>query len=97
MSILPVGSGGVVPVGVEGAQARPADRSFAQVVQNLLVDANGQQLQADQAVQQLALGQTDNIHQVMIAISQADLSLRTVLEIRNRLTEAYQDIMRMQV
>jgi flagellar hook-basal body complex protein FliE len=78
-------------------QARPTEQSFAQVIQHMLADANAQQLQADHAVQQLALGQTDNIHQVMIAIGRADLSLRTVLEIRNRLTEAYQDIMRMQV
>jgi flagellar hook-basal body complex protein FliE len=97
MSILPVGSGGVVSVGGAGTQARPSDQSFSQVVQQFLADANRQQLQSDQAVQQLALGQTDNIHQVMIAVGQAELSLRTVLEIRNRLTEAYQEIMRMQV
>jgi flagellar hook-basal body complex protein FliE len=94
--ILPVGSGVPQIEGASGASRTP-QQTFAQVVQQLFADANNQQLQADQAVQQLALGQTDNIHQVMLALGRADLGFRTILEIRNRLTEAYQDVMRMQV
>jgi flagellar hook-basal body complex protein FliE len=100
MSIIPVGPGSILPVagGIgQTSQAQAGKPSFAQMIENLLGDANTQQIQADQAVQQLALGRTDNVHDVMLALAKADMSFRTVLEIRNRLTEAYQEVMRMQI
>lgn len=71
--------------------------SFTDVIENLLAKANEPQLQADQAFQQLATGQSNNVHDVVMSAVKADLSFRLVLEMRNRLTEAYQEIMRMQV
>jgi len=68
---------------------------------NLLVDlvgkVNAQQASADQAVHQLALGQTDNLHGVMLEVAKADLGFRLFLEIRNRLTDALQEVLHMQV
>ena len=43
------------------------------------------------------MGETDNLHSVMLQMAQADLAFRLVLEVRNRLTEAYQEVMKMQV
>ena len=43
------------------------------------------------------MGQTDNLHGVMLAVANADLSFRLFLEIRNKLTEALQQIMQMQI
>ena len=105
MTIGPVGFPGLTPAaqgvtptpGGPPANAPKPDAAFGSLVDHLLGDANAQQLQADQAVRQLATGQTDSIHDVMLAIARADLSFRLVLEIRNRLTEAYQEVMRMQV
>jgi flagellar hook-basal body complex protein FliE len=77
----------------EGASGGP----FAKVVDQLLGDASNQQAQADQAVRDLIMGRTDNLHSVMLAVAKADLSFRMILEVRNRLTEAFQEIMRMQV
>jgi flagellar hook-basal body complex protein FliE len=105
MAILPLGPGGSVPVGQAGpaqgagpAQAGgPAKASFVDVVEKLLGDANSGQLQADQAIRELAMGKAENLHDVMLAVAKADLAFRTVLEVRNRLTDAYQEVMRMQV
>ncbi len=52
---------------------------------------------ANAAVRDMALGKTDNLHDVMLQMAQADLSFHLILEIRNRLTDAYQEIMKMQV
>lgn len=100
MAISPVGPGGPIPVGDSVAlpQAQPAGKpSFIDVVERLLGDANIEQLQSDQAIRQLATGQAENLHEVLLAVAKADLSFRTILEVRNRLTEAYQEVMRMQV
>jgi flagellar hook-basal body complex protein FliE len=69
---------------------------FAKVLDHFLGDANAQQVQADQAVQRMMDGDMDNIHEVMLKVSQADLSFRMMLEMRNKMLEAYQEISRMQ-
>lgn len=100
MAIQAIGPGGIGSLGTvlrPGAPGAAPATSFSQVAQRLLGEANAQQLQADQAVQNLAMGKTENVHDVMLAMAKADLSFRLVMEIRNRLTEAYQEIMRMQV
>jgi flagellar hook-basal body complex protein FliE len=42
-------------------------------------------------------GQTSNLHEVIVAMSEADLSFRLMMQVRNKLLEAYKEIMRMQV
>jgi flagellar hook-basal body complex protein FliE len=85
-------------IGTEpAARAKDSGGAFTKMVDQLLSYANKQDAQANAAVENLTLGQTDNLHGVMLSMAQADLSFRLVLEIRNRLTEAYQEIMRMQV
>ncbi len=71
--------------------------AFPRVLEQVLDSAAQSHAQAEAAVRDLAIGQTDNLHNVMLQMAQADLSFRLVLEIRNRLTEAYQEIMKMQV
>lgn len=48
-------------------------------------------------VQELASGQTDNLHQIMISLEKAKLSFELTLQVRNKLLEGYQEIMRMQI
>jgi flagellar hook-basal body complex protein FliE len=71
--------------------------AFAKVMDRLLGEANTQQMQADRAVQDLAAGKVDNLHEALLSVAKADLSFRLVLEVRNRLTDAYQEVMRMAV
>ena len=52
--------------------------------------------EADQKVAEFAMGKSHDLHEVMIASEKADLSLKFLLQIRNKLLEAYQEIMRMQ-
>lgn len=71
--------------------------SFGKVVQQFVNDTNNQQLQADQSVEMLATGQSESIHETMLALTKADLSLRLFMEVRNKVIDAYQDVMRMQM
>jgi hypothetical protein len=46
---------------------------------------------------ELATGEVDNLHQVMLKLDEAKLSFQLMVQVRNKLLEAYQDILRMQV
>lgn len=70
---------------------------FSELLKNAIKDVNDAQLQADEAVKKVLSGETKDIHETMIALQKADVSLKLMLEVRNKLIEAYQEIMRTQV
>ncbi len=55
------------------------------------------QFHADNMNRSLILGETDNLHEVMIAYEKADLTLNFAIEVKNKIVEAYKEIMRIQV
>lgn len=70
--------------------------SFGELVSQFVGQTNQQQMAADQSVQQLVTGQTDDVQQVVLAVAQADLSFQLFMEIRNKLIDNYSELMRMQ-
>lgn len=66
-------------------------RMFSQSIDEL----NRELAQADQSTQEMVLGKKD-VHQAMIALEQANLSLRLLIQIRNKIISAYEEIMRIQ-
>lgn len=70
---------------------------FADLVNDLLQNANGQQAEVKDGINQLVTGETDSIHDVVLTAAQADLAFRLVMEVRDRLISSYQEIMRMQM
>ena len=104
MAISPVGFGVNLPAVESLSKTTPVTPNtdkgtagFQRVVSEFLQDVNAQEIQADQALEQLVTGKTDNVHDVVLSLAEADLSFRLVLEIRNQLMESYQEIMRMQM
>ncbi|MEO2082408.1 MAG: flagellar hook-basal body complex protein FliE, partial [Desulfurobacteriaceae bacterium] len=65
--------------------------------QDFLKSVNPQQLAASEGEEALSEGRISNIEEAMFKIERADLSLRLLVEIRNKALESYQEIMRMQV
>ena len=80
-----------------GAGDSVKDKSFKSTINSFLTDVNSLLNDSGKQVQDLAAGKVDNIHDVMIAAEKANISLELVVEIRNKLLEAYQEMMRMQV
>ena len=71
---------------------------FAQVLQNSIDKVNQTQQQADQMAEKLAAGDTSqNLHEVMIALQTASVSFQEMVQVRNKLVTAYQDVMNIQV
>lgn len=81
----------------EASASRQAVSSFGSVLGNLMTETQAQQVQADQAIQQLHTGTGEHLHEAMISMEKADISMRYMIQVRNKAIEAYQEIMRMQV
>lgn len=71
--------------------------SFWNSLQQALGQVDQMQQEASLSAQQLALGNEDFLHNTMIAYEKASLALQLTIEIRNRMVESYQEIMRMQM
>lgn len=70
---------------------------FHEHLKDAIKKVNDLQIQADQSIQNLVTGRTDNIADVMMAVEKADIALRMMMQIRNKMIEAYQEVMKMQV
>ncbi len=83
--------------GAPAAEAAPTQASFSSLLGQVVQDVNAKQSVANQAVQDLQSGQNVSLHQTMIAMEEASVSFQLMVEVRNRLLDSYQEIMRMQV
>jgi flagellar hook-basal body complex protein FliE len=70
---------------------------FMDSLQQAISKTNDLQLEASQATDALMTGQTQNIHQTMVALQEADVSFQLMMQIRNKLVTAYEEIQRMQI
>jgi len=70
---------------------------FGQALKASIAEVNQAQVSADRAAEQIAAGETKNLHDAMIKLEEADISMRLMVQVRNKAVEAYQEIMRMQV
>lgn len=77
----------------EGEQSIP----FSEVLKESMMKVNDIQKGADVMAQKLALGQVEDISEVSIAVEKAELSLRLMVQIRDKLVDAYQQIARLSV
>lgn len=78
-------------------QTSDSSADFSAMLKDALKDVNNAQLQADDAVQKVLSGESKDIHSTMIALQKADVSLKMMLEVRNKMMDAYQEIMRTQI
>lgn len=70
---------------------------FGKALQQSLDRVNRLQLDADQAIRDLATGRQTDIHQTMIAVEKASVSFELLMQIRNKVIAAYDKLMRTQV
>jgi flagellar hook-basal body complex protein FliE len=69
---------------------------FSKLVDSFVQQTNESQVVSDQAIDDLIQGKTDNVHQVVLAVANAEMSFQLFMEIRNKLIDSYNDLMRMQ-
>ena len=85
--------------GARSAQATQAVQgvSFGDVLNQFVSEVNDKQIASGQAVNDLLSGKDIPLHQAMIAMQEAGVAFQLMVEVRNKLLEGYQELMRMQV
>ncbi len=83
--------------GGQASAAKPAAGGFAETLNSAISQVNQAQVDADRAAERLHTGEAKNLHEVMITMEKADITLRLMVQMRNKAVDAYQEIMRMQV
>jgi len=94
LNIGPLGPIQPVPEDIDAAQGAPAV-DFKDILQKSINQIGELNEKADQALSNLSTGELQDVHQVMIALEKADLTFRAMMQIRTKLVDAYQEIMRM--
>ncbi len=74
-----------------------AEKSFADYLNSTVDQVVSTQNTSASAIEKLNTGQAKNMHQVMLAVEEADISMRMLVQIRNKALQAYNDIMGMQI
>lgn len=80
-----------------GVQKNTGTTGFAEMLTDAVSQTNEAQLSADKAAVALQTGKAENLHEVMLSMEKADISMRLMVQMRNKALDAYQEIMRMQV
>ncbi len=98
MSITPIGP--IQNSKIDLALEKPKNKNaanFKETVSNYVDEVNSLQLKAGESIENFATGKVENVHEVMIAMSKAEVSFKFMMETRNKLVDAYKEIMKMQV
>jgi flagellar hook-basal body complex protein FliE len=82
--------GAVAPAGSEGP-------SFGEALENALKTVDGSMQQADAGAASYVGGGNVDLHNVMMDLERADLGFRTMVQVRNKLLDAYKEVMRIPV
>lgn len=82
---------------LERMQPAPQASGFDDMLKNALKEVSAAQNASDTKTDQLLTGEVQDVHEVMIASQKASLSLQMTMQVRNKVVEAYQEVMRMQV
>ena len=81
----------------ENGNIRETEDSFGKILTNKIEEINQLKLDADDAIEKVEFSDSGSIHEAIIAMEKASISFKTMLEVRNKMLEAYQEVMRMQV
>ena len=80
----------------EVTPSQPGD-SFGSLLGKMVEEVNARQNNASEAVRSMQAGGDVSLHQAVIAMEEASVSFQLMVEVRNKLLESYQELMRMQI
>ena len=99
INITGVGPGNILPQPRVGGRHPTGEEgpSFREMLTSSLDEVRNLQAQADDAIRNLVTGEVTDVTEAMVAVERADLAFNTMMQIRNKIIQAYEEIMRMNV
>lgn len=85
------------PAAIAAPELSPATPGFANWLTQNVEGLNEKLASAESGLTQLATGETSNLHHVMLELQSAKLEFQLAMQVRNKVLEGYQEIMRMQI
>ncbi len=79
------------------SEVTKSSNAFGDMITDMVSKTNEAQGSGDKAIENLQSGKAQHLHEVMISVEEADMSLRMLVQLRNKALTAYEEIMRMQV
>lgn len=76
---------------------KKTEKSFMETLKESILQVNDLQTEANRAVFDLTTGKEQNLHQTMIAVEKADISFQLLMQVRNKIVSAYDEISRIQI
>jgi len=73
------------------------EAGFTNLFENMIESVNNKQIEAKEISKQVLLGQNDQLHQSVIAMQEASVAFTLMVEVRNKLVDSYQELMRLPV
>ena len=89
--------GGVTPERPVSIQPSGEAVPFKNILGNIIKDVDQLHKTAHKTTEKLITGKLEDVHQVMVAVEEAKISFRLMMEVRNKMVEAYKEVMKMQV
>lgn len=83
--------------GKTGQSNHTGKSEFLDMLENGIKEVNSSSQEAEKSSMDLASGKSSNIHETMLAVTKAELGFNMMVQMRNKVIEAYQEVMRMQV
>lgn len=74
-----------------------SSNAFGDMLKDMVNETNQAQINGDKAVENLQAGNAEHLHEVMISAEEAEISLKMLVQMRNKALSAYEEIMRLQV
>lgn len=84
-------------VGTPGTPETGSTKTFGEFLQDSISQVNNLQVEANTAMEKLASGESQNLHETLLAVEKADIAFRTMNQVRSKVIDAYREIMRMQI
>ncbi len=79
------------------AQGPEIGSSFSDMLSKSISDVNKLQVEANSAMERLASGKSKNLHETLLAVERAEIAFKTMNQIRQKVLDAYKEVMRMQM
>jgi len=91
---------GAPPLPLNQVATNPIEKTknnFGNIIKDTIARTVEAESQGERAIEGLASGQAKNLHEVMISVEKADISLKMLVQFRNKALQAYEEVMRMQI